>query len=205
MKLYLSSYGLGNDVSYLKKWIKENSNKLLFINNAQDNDEGEVDFKEKLDNKIKLLENIGFKVTLLDLRDYFNNNQKLMKDIKDYKSFFIRGGNTFILRKAFELSLFDKYLINNKKSDILYIGESAGCCVLASTLKGVDIEDEPINIYNNDKVHYNGVGLIDFSPVPHYKSDYVDKKIIDDTIEYLEENNIEYKTIKDGEVIKIDL
>lgn len=205
MRLYLSSYGLGNDTSYLKKWIKENGNEIVMISNAHDNDIGEEDYEERLNDKIKTIEEVGFKVKIMDLKKYFYDNDKLVKDLKRYKAFFIRGGNTYVLRKAFELSSFDKYLINNRDKDILYIGESAGCCVLAKTLDGVDIEDEPINIYNDDKVPYYGLGLIGFSPVPHYKSEYVDQSIINDTIKYLEKRKIEYKLIKDGDVIIIDI
>lgn len=206
MKLYLSSYKLGNKTDYLKEWIKENGNNILMISNAKDDKPFDEEEKEKLEYNVKVLEDVGFNVTLLDLRQYFNNNDKLMDDIRGYNAFFVRGGNTFVLRKAMSLSGFDKFLVDNKTNDkILYIGESAGTCVLAKNLDGVDIEDNPINVYNDDVVMYEGVGLLDFSPVPHYKSEYVDNKIIDDTIDYMKKNNIEYKTIKDGEVIIFEL
>ena len=206
MKLYLSSYKLGNKTDYLKEWIKEHGNNILMISNAKDDKPFDEEEKEKLEYNVKVLEDVGFNVTLLDLRQYFNNNDKLMDDIRGYNAFFVRGGNTFVLRKAMSLSGFDKFLVNNKTNDkILYIGESAGTCVLAKNLDGVDIEDNPINVYNDDVVMYEGVGLLDFSPVPHYKSEYVDNKIIDDTIDYMKKNNIEYKTIKDGEVIIFEL
>lgn len=35
MKLYLSSYKLGNDIELLKEWVK-NNNKMLVIPNALD-------------------------------------------------------------------------------------------------------------------------------------------------------------------------
>ncbi len=206
MKLYLSSYKLGNDTSYLKEWIKENDNNILMISNSKDYKTFDEEEKEKLEYNVKLLEDLGFNVTLLDLRKYFNDNEKLVEDIKGYKAFFVRGGNVFVLRKAMSLSGFDKYLINNRKNDnILYIGESAGTCVLGKTLNGLDILDESINIYNNDDVMYEGVGILSFTPVPHYKSEYVGIRIVDDTIEYMKKNNIKYKTIKDGEVIILDL
>lgn len=205
MKLYLSSYKLGNDTSYLKEWLKENDNKILMISNSKDYKPFDDEEKEKLEYNVKLLEEVGFNVTLLDLRKYFNDNEKLLEDIKEYKAFFVRGGNVFVLRKAMNLSGFDKYLINNRENDnILYIGESAGTCVLGKTLNGLDILDGPINVYNRDSVMYEGVGLLDFTIVPHYKSEYIGIKIVDDTVEYMEKHNIKYKTIKDGEVIILD-
>lgn len=205
MKLYLSSYKLGNDTSYLKDWIKENDNKILMISNSRDYKAFDEEEKEKLEYNVKILEDVGFKVTLLDLREYFDDNEKLVGDIKNYNAIYVRGGNVFVLRKAMSLSGFDKYLIGNRENDnILYIGESAGTCVLGKTLRGLDILDEPVNVYNNDLVTYEGVGLLDFTPVPHYKSEYVGVKMIDDTVKYMEKNNIKYKTIKDGEVIILD-
>ncbi len=202
MKLYLSSYKLGNDTSYLKDWIKENDNKILMISNSRDYKVFDEEEKDKLKYNVKILEDVGFKVTLLDLRNYFYDNEKLVDDIKNYNAIYVRGGNVFVLRKAMGLSGFDKYLIDNRENDnILYIGESAGTCVLGKTLRGLDILDEPVNVYNNDLVTYEGIGLLDFTPVPHYKSEYVGVKMVDDTVKYMEKNNIKYKTIKDGEVI----
>lgn len=202
MKLYLSSYKLGNDTSYLKDWIKENDNKILMISNSRDYKVFDEEEKDKLKYNVKILEDVGFKVTLLDLRNYFYDNEKLVDDIKNYNAIYVRGGNVFVLRKAMSLSGFDKYLIDNRENDnILYIGESAGTCVLGKTLRGLDILDEPVNVYNNDLVTYEGIGLLDFTPVPHYKSEYVGVKMVDDTVKYMEKNNIKYKTIKDGEVI----
>lgn len=202
MKLYLSSYKLGNDTSYLKDWIKENDNKILMISNSRDYKVFGEEEKDKLKYNVKILEDVGFKVTLLDLRNYFYDNEKLVDDIKNYNAIYVRGGNVFVLRKAMGLSGFDKYLIDNRENDnILYIGESAGTCVLGKTLRGLDILDEPVNVYNNDLVTYEGIGLLDFTPVPHYKSEYVGVKMVDDTVKYMEKNNIKYKTIKDGEVI----
>lgn len=36
MKLYLSSYRLGNDTSFLQNWINQNSNEIIVIPNAVD-------------------------------------------------------------------------------------------------------------------------------------------------------------------------
>lgn len=35
MKLYLSSYKLGNDTDYLRNWISNNDNKILLIPNSR--------------------------------------------------------------------------------------------------------------------------------------------------------------------------
>ncbi len=160
MILYLSSYKFGNKVDFLKDWIKNNNNKILLIFNALDTKEYEK-INENIEEDKKLLEEIGFCVTIADLKEYFGDYEKLKKDFKNYKSYCVMGGNVFVLRQAMNYSGFDNYLkeiAHNK--DYLYIGYSAGSCVLSNNLKIFDIVDEPINIYRGDKVIYEGIGLI---------------------------------------------
>lgn len=204
MKLYLSSYKLGNREDYLKEWISNHNNIILLINNSKDHKVFDLEQQEKLNSYIKMLEDIGFKVELLDLRNYFGKYEELVKKVGNYSAFFVVGGNVFVLRQAYKLSGFDKYLIVNKDKDILYAGFSAGSCVLSPSLEGLDIVDEAINPYNNDKVIYDGLNLINFTFVPHYKSLHEESALIDETVDYLDKNSIKYKTISDGEVLIIE-
>lgn len=101
-----------------------------------------------------------------------------------------------------QLSGFDQYLrdISNKKN-YFYGGYSAGICVLAPNLEGLHLVDEPLNPYNTDVAIYNGIDLLDYLPLPHYKSDHPESEMIDNVVEYCKSNNIKYKTLSDGEVI----
>lgn len=139
---------------------------------------------------------------IISLKNYFGNYDKLKKDLKEYHAFFAIGGNTFALRKAMQLSGFDTFLkeISNKEN-YLYGGYSAGICVLSPDLHGLHLVDEPINPYNEEEVLYRGIGLLDYVPVPHYKSDHPESKMVDDVVEYCEKNNIKFRTLKDGDVI----
>ena len=126
MVLYLSSYKLGNKTTYLKNWIKKYSNKILLIPNSRDAKVQNNIEKENINENIKMLEDIGFEVTILDLKKYFNDSKSLNKELKDYNAFCVIGGNVFVLRQAMKLSGFDKFLINNSSNkDILYIGDKA--------------------------------------------------------------------------------
>lgn len=201
MILYLSSFKLGNKTEYLKDWIKENNNKIALITNARDLKVQDGIEKEKINLNIQMLEEVGFEVTLLDLQKYFNDSERLRKDINNFNAFCVIGGNVFVLRQAMKLSGFDEFLrenILNKK--ILYVGYSAGSCVLAKDLEGLHLVDEPINAYG-DKVIYEGVGLLEYCIAPHYKSNHKESEAIDKVIEYMKENNKSYKTLSDGEVI----
>lgn len=203
MNLYLSSYKLGNNVSYLKRWIKENDNKILLIKNARDTKEQNEAEKNIIQQNIKMLEELGFNVTILDLKEYFNKSDELKKFItNNYRAFCVIGGNVFVLRKAMQLSGFDLYLKENyNNDDLLYIGYSAGICVLSPSLVGLELVDNKINIYNSDKIIEEGVGIIDYSIAPHYKSDHPESVSIDNLVRFFEKNKVKYKTLSDGEVI----
>ncbi len=205
MKLYLSSYKIGNEKEYLKNWIKKNGNEIVFIANSRDIHPESGEKEEKIQNDILELKEQGFEVKKIDLKKYFGKEIDLKKDLEKYKAFYVIGGNTYALRLAMKYSGFDNFLKEiAKKENYLYAGYSAGICVLSPSLEGLDIVDEPINPYNNDEVIYEGIGLLDFVPVPHYKSDHPESYLVDRVVEYYTEKSINFKTLKDGEVIIFD-
>ena len=173
MKLYLSSYKLGNKTEFLKKWIEENDNSIVLITSARDAKEQNDIEKQKIKDNIKMLENIGFKVTKISLKKYFNKKAELKEYIKE---------------------------ISNEE-EYLYIGYSAGSCVLSPTLKCLDLVDEPINPYNDEPVIYYGINLINYVFVPHYKSNHKESERIDNAVIELNKSKIKYKTFSDGDVI----
>lgn len=203
MKLYLSSYRLGNDKEELTKWIKENGNEILVIPNAVD---VFPDSERKLAgiiDKCKDLQSLGFKTEILDLRDYFGAKEQLLATIKERKAFYAIGGNVFVLRTAMKLSGFDEYLKEISTSDYLYAGFSAGICVLAKDLHGIHLADDlEADPYEYGKIIWDGIGLIDYMPVPHYDTpNHPESHLMYEVVDYLQENNLPYKTLKDGEVI----
>ena len=202
MQLYLSSYKLGNKQEILKEWIKNHGNKIILIANSRDIFEDGPRKEAGIRRDTESLENLGFEVKNLSLKDYFGQYEKLRKELDGYYAFYVIGGNTFSLIQAMKYSGFDQYLKEiSRDSRYLYAGYSAGICVLAPRLEGLHLVDEPINPYNSEKVTYQGIGLINYVPVPHYKSDHPESKMADDVVEYMKQKNIEYKTLHDGDVI----
>lgn len=204
MKFYLSSYKYGTEEYkvVLKDWIKVHGNKVVYIANSKDYKE-DTDIKfSKLEADKNCLREIGFEIVDISLKDYFGKKDKLINDLKEYKTFCLIGGNVFVLRKAMELSGFDNFIKDNLyNQNMLYIGYSAGICVLGESLKGLDLVDSPINIYNEDEVLYSGLEVFKETLVPHYKSDHPESEAIDNVVEYLEKNNIDFITLRDGDVI----
>jgi dipeptidase E len=113
----------------------------------------------------------------------------------------VAGGNTFILRKALLLSGADK-LLRQKVEDeeFVYGGESAGSVIVTPTLQGVEFGDDPyleVEGYPDIDV-WDGLGLVEYSIVPHYESDWMGaEKMVD----ILEEENMPYKTLTDAQVL----
>lgn len=207
MKLYLSSYRVGDSPEELVKWRQENGSKIFVIPNAVDMfPDGERKING-INDKCKDLEELGFKPQILDLRDFFNKKQDLISYIKGTNAFYVIGGNVFVLRTAMKLSGFDDILLDLSKSEnYLYSGFSAGICVLAKDLHGIHLADScDVDPYGYGETIWNGIGLIDYMPVPHFDTpSHPESPLMYDVVKYLEENNLNYKTLHDGDVLVED-
>jgi dipeptidase E len=203
MKFYLSSFKIGNKGDKLKKFVK--NKKIGYIANAIDNIPRErKDFH--MTNNLRELKELGLEPEVLDLRDYFGKPKKLTNKLDELKAVWINGGNTFILRQAMKLSGFDIYIQTHLEEEFTYAGFSAGICVLAPNLKGLQIVDRP-NEFPYPEIKetlWDGLGILDYLILPHYKSDHSESEDIDKEVEYCKKNKIPYKTLKDGEVIIIE-
>lgn len=207
MKFYLSSYKFGNRLEELKKLIPVNK-KTAYIANALDASEGEKWYQDFTSFDVAELEKIGLNVQRFDLRNYFHNQIKLEKDLQEYGVLWVSGGNVFVLRQAMKLSGFDDLLTKFAKEnhDLLYAGYSAGICVLARSLHGLELVDDPTKhpYKNEEEIIWEGLNLIDYAIVPHYKSDHPESKLVDQVVEQYEKDGTQYKTLCDGEVIIIE-
>jgi dipeptidase E len=50
-------------------------------------------------------------------------------------------------------------------------------------------------------VVWSGLGLIDFSIVPHFRSDHPETQVAELAVDYFTEHGIPFKTLADGDVI----
>lgn len=206
MKLYLSSYEIGSEVAFLKSHISECGNKIGYIPNARNYTLTDPDkYQSKTAKDLKDLEEIGFDVSVLDLRDYFNKSDKLKEILNTVNSVWVSGGNTFILRQAMQISGFDNILIEElfKREDFLYAGYSAGCCVLSPDLSYLQIVDNPTDFPYEEitETIWEGLEIIDFAFLPHYDSNHPESADIDKEIKYCIDNKILFLALRDGEVI----
>jgi len=207
MKMYLSSYELGNETNKFRQMITQN-NKLSYIFNALDFTGVDIDRKAKrVERNMNELNKLGFDCVDIDLKEYFGKQDELRELINTLGTIWVSGGNVFVLRQAFKLSGFDDILLElNKKDDFLYGGYSAGVCVMSPTLDGYQLVDDPTEtpFEGFDEVLWGGLGIIDYTFLPHFESDHPDSENIGKELEYCKEKGLSYKTVRDGDVLIVE-
>lgn len=205
MRLFLSSYKLGNKPKELPPLVGDNK-RAAIIMNSQDAKTPESR-AERLQQEIDALTALGLQPEELDLRQYFGKSDELKEVLDNFGFVWVRGGNVFLLRRAFKQSGFDKIIVDLLKDDkIAYGGYSAGVCVLAPSLKGIELVDPKDEITDgyDKEVIWDGLGVLGYAVAPHYKSDHPESDDINKCVEYFADNHILFKTLRDGEIIIIN-
>lgn len=205
MKLYLSSYKFGNYTEELVK-LSSNNKRVGVIMNAVDWSNDKERVAKSLNDQMNVLKSLGFESEKIDLRNYFGKHEELKKHLTNFGLVWVYGGNSFVLKRAYEQSSFDVIIKDMiLKDEIVYAGFSAGIVLLSKSMKGLEIVDDPNIVpegYKSD-FSWDGLGILDYYIAVHYKSDHVESSDVDKEIEYCEKNNIPYKTLSDGEVIVV--
>lgn len=207
MKYYLSSYKFGDNIQDLKR-LQPANKKLGHINNSRD--WVGADPKRAVAHQFKemeFLDELGFQSEALDLKMYFGRAKALKEKLDSLGAIWVSGGNTFVLRQAMKLSGFDQLFPTlMAKKNFLYGGYSAGICVLSNTLKPIDIVDEPNN-FPYEGIHeaiYEGLGVFDYSFMPHYDSHHFESEVIGKEIQRCIDNKWLFKALRDGDVLIIE-
>jgi dipeptidase E len=202
MKLYLSSLGLGNEPQRLINLLSDNR-KAGVILNAMDDATKEIR-NEKLHEELRNLQALGIITQELDLRDYFGKKEELKLMLSKLAMVWIRGGNTFILRRAMAYSKFDE-IIKEKIVDkkFVYAGYSAAICVITQTLKGIELVDNPTVVPHGykSKIIWEGLGLLPYQLLPHYHSHHPESAAIEHSVQFYLNNKVLFKVLHDGEVL----
>jgi dipeptidase E len=205
MRLYLSSFRNGNRPEELLKLLGK-SRRTALINNAQDF-LSPSDRASRKDEEINRLKSIGLDPIEIDLRLYFGKPQGLEEKLASFDLIWVRGGNAFVLRRAFKQSGADKAIANLlAENKVVYGGYSAGIDMLTPSLQGAELVDEPDIVPNGYRpdIIWECLGLVPYAIAPHYKSDHPESAAIDKSVEYLIDNHIPFIALRDGEVIVID-
>lgn len=202
MRLYLSSFRVGDRADRLVEML--GGGRVALVPNALDYvaEPGRTESNERARRE---LEEVGLDVVEVDLRDFFGGSGDLRSALRPFAGVWVRGGNTFVLRRAMSLSGFDTLLPDLLASGKVYGGYSAGVCVLAPSLEGVGRVDDPeVDPYGLERTIWEGLAVLPYLVLPHYRSDHPESPAIEGEVEYCERHGIAFRTLRDGEVIVVD-
>lgn len=179
----------------------------VVIANAMDHVPDEVR-RSKVQRELTALSDLGLAASELDLRDYVGQQQRLRRDLARVAVAWLRGGNTFVLRHALASSAGDVVFRDLLAADMLvYAGYSAGPCVLAPSLRGLELVDDADvvrRMYGAEPI-WTGLGLLDKAFVPHYRSPgHPETDAMDLVVARYQAEGVAYRTLRDGQALVVN-
>lgn len=199
MRLYLSSYQLGSQPEQFTCQVTGQRRGWLIMNAL----DGAADQRRRIDDtarQIDQLAGIGLVAGNVDLRAGFDPTAR-----PDFV--WVRGGNVFVLRMAMARSGFDRWIMERiAQNDLVYGGFSAGSCVLAPSLKGLehcDPVEEAIAAYG--EVRFDGLGVLDRPVVPHLDSPgHPETELLGHVANVYDAAGQGYWALRDGQAVVVD-
>ena len=203
MRLFLSSYRLGNRPEELLRLLR-GGRRVALIMNAADYKPPE-ERAESLQRELEDLRGLGLEPVEVDLRPYFGRSAALRADLAGFDALYLRGGNVYILRRALRQSGADELIRELLARDaVVYAGYSAGPCMLGPTLRGIESEeDDPAFVPEGYEapVIWEGLGVLPYAILPHYDLDRPDLLA---TVTYFVDSHVPFVALRDGEALVID-
>lgn len=205
MRLYLASSGLGNQPQALLP-LMEDGRRVAVIANALDGFGPDIRAMGLAEEE-RQLRQLGFEAQEVDLRQYFGKSHQLAQTLAPFHLWWVRGGNSFVLRRACQQSGFDTLLTQALAEDAAaYGGNSAGVCLLAPTLRGIELVDDPAEVPEGYEkaIIWDGLGVLPYQIVPHYQSGPQElAAAINEVVYYYLGHDLDFKALRDGEALVV--
>ncbi len=205
VRLYLSSFRLGGCPERLAALARGRTRAVVIANAA---DVYPPDGRsEAVAREVDALSELGFQVDELDLRDYFDG-RSVEDELRRSDLVWVRGGDVFTLRYSLARSGADRALSELVEADaVAYGGYSAGVCVLAPTLRGLEEVDDLAGLrglYGAEPI-WDGLRLLDYAIVPHVDSpDHPESEACGRVADMYRAAGTPHRTLRDGDVLVID-
>lgn len=202
--LYLSSYNFGRAPHVLAELVEPGARAAVVMNAL---DVYGPRLPAQVATNVSGLADLGIEAEELDLRRYFGDIGRLRETLSRYRLVWAVGGNSFVLRRAMRASGLD--LVAHERVEdgsLVWAGFSAGAVVVTPTLVGIDLVDDPNVVpegYEGTNVVWEGLGLVDYSIAPHYRSRHPESDRIDDVVARFQADRMPYRTLHDGEAIVV--
>jgi len=196
VRLYLSSFRTGQHPERLLG-LAGVGRRTALVPNALDGLDAQVR-AAGLDRDLLDLHEVGLDVTVLDLR-----HEGSLEQLSDYDIVWVRGGNVFVLRRVLADTGADDLLVELLRCDVMvYGGYSAGACVLAPDLNGLEQVDDVSAVV---EPIMSGLGVLDRPFVPHVRSPSHPESAACDTVSatYVAAGQPHW-ALRDGEALLVD-
>ncbi|MDI9897614.1 Type 1 glutamine amidotransferase-like domain-containing protein [Rhodococcus sp. IEGM 1381] len=206
MKLFLSSYRFGGHSDAFVQLTGPPSD-LAVIANASDAWPAAAR-DSSLRSEFGPLRALGYRPAEVDLREYAGRPAAFERALEGFGAVWVRGGNTFVLRAQLARSGADKILIERVRGNsIAYGGYSAGACVAAPSLIGVEDADDPGEVRPATGIDtlWDGLNLVDFSIVPHLNSVLDNNDSGWATLQRLRRDGVDCHGLTDEQAIVVDV
>lgn len=207
--MYLSSWRTGDHPGeFLALLDSPGTDQVAVIANAVDA-LPTAERQAAVEREIHALGVLGLRPVELDLRDYFDQSpDQVAAALKGFPAVWVRGGNVFVLRHALARSGADRALTELLQEDaIVYAGYSAGACVLAPELHGLDRCDDPnaVATVHGTPARFDGLALLDYIVVPHIDSPgHPETEILTTVAAHYQAHGVAHRPLRDGQAIVID-
>ncbi|QGN32650.1 Type 1 glutamine amidotransferase-like domain-containing protein [Microlunatus sp. Gsoil 973] len=203
MRLYLSSFQLGRRPELLSSLV-DGGRRGWLIMNALDGLGDGVRRSAEAEAQLANLSGLGLEAAELDLRTVDPRIAEQTFGEPDFV--WVRGGNVFTLRMAMATSGVDEIITQQVRRDrLVYAGYSAGPCVLAPDLTGLEHCDpvEPCIATYGD-VRFDGLGILDRAFVPHLNSpSHPESQALGEVAAAYEAAGRPYWALSDGQALVI--
>lgn len=162
-RLFLSS-SFADVADLFKEFAKEDikGRSVTFIPTAGNVEE----VRFYVDSAREAFEKMGLIVDELDVSK--TSGAEITAKLKENDYIYVSGGNTFFLLQELKRSGADKIIADEINSGKLYIGESAGSMVVSPDIGYAKEMDDHKKAPDLDT--FLALNIIDFYPLPHYKS-----------------------------------
>lgn len=204
MKLFLASYRFGEHVDRFLDLMPDSSRVAVIANAA---DAWPAAARESaVASEMNGLHRLGLDPFELDLRRFQGRPDELGAEVDSAGTVWVRGGNTFVLRSQLARCGAEDAIVERvRDGGLVFAGYSAGACVAAPSLRGVEAADDPADVeVTGGDVVWSGLGLIDTAVVPHYGSILDDNDAARSMVARYESENVAHLTLTDEQVIVVD-
>jgi dipeptidase E len=206
VRLYLSSFRKVYHCGVLLGWAGAGAGVGVFANSC---DGAPSDVRaDGVAGEHERLGSLGLSTEEVDLRDFFDGTGNLAEVVAPYDVLWLRGGNVFTLRHAMRASGLDDLVLAGLRADgFVYAGYSAGPCVLAPSLRGLeacDDADEVTRLYGVPPA-FDGLGVLDRPFVPHLRSPgHPETELLAAVSEQYAADGVDHWQLRDGQVLVVD-